>query len=131
MISSSSVNSSVEMPSKHFFRWGCTRLGSLVSERISSISSLDRKKKRGKATRLTSRYDASPFWMVSSSWLASSSRARRSLSRAMVMHSGFWLVLRITSRQMASTVLNMAPSSGSCCTMSSEPKMGSRYCHVF
>ena len=32
------------MPSKHFFRWGCTRNGSLVSDKISSSSSLDRKK---------------------------------------------------------------------------------------
>lgn len=36
--------SSLEMPSKHFFRCGCTSSGSLVSDRISSISSLDRKK---------------------------------------------------------------------------------------
>lgn len=36
--------SSLAMPSKHFFKWGCTRMGSLVSERISSISSFDRKK---------------------------------------------------------------------------------------
>ncbi len=36
--------SSLAMPSKHFFKWGCTRIGSLVSERISSISSFDRKK---------------------------------------------------------------------------------------
>ena len=35
----------MEMPSKHFFKWGCTRSGSFVSERISSISSLDKKKK--------------------------------------------------------------------------------------
>lgn len=36
--------SSLEIPSKHFFRWGCTRRGSLVSDKISSISSLDKKK---------------------------------------------------------------------------------------
>lgn len=41
--------SSLEIPSKHFFRWGCTRSGSLVSDRISSISSLDKKKKLGAA----------------------------------------------------------------------------------
>lgn len=46
---------SLSMPSKHFLRCGCTRVGSLVSLRISSISSLDRKKKRGKAKRLSSR----------------------------------------------------------------------------
>lgn len=46
---------SVEMPSKHFLRCGCTRVGSLVLLRISSISSFDRKKKRGKAMRLSSR----------------------------------------------------------------------------
>jgi hypothetical protein len=40
----------------------CTRVGSFVSDRISSISSLERKKKRGKAMRLTSRYADSPFW---------------------------------------------------------------------
>ena len=43
-ISCSSVNSSLAMPSKHFFKWGWTRNGSLVSDRISSSSSLDRKK---------------------------------------------------------------------------------------
>jgi len=42
--SRSGVNCSAAMPSKHFFRWGCTRSGSLVSDRISSSSSLDRKK---------------------------------------------------------------------------------------
>ena len=42
-------------PSKHFLRCGCTLVGSLVSLRISSISSLDRKKNLGKAIRLTSR----------------------------------------------------------------------------
>lgn len=36
--------SSLEIPSKHFFRWGCTSKGSLVSDSISSISSLDKKK---------------------------------------------------------------------------------------
>ena len=43
-ISCCSVNSSRAMPSKHFFKCGCTRIGSLVSDRISSSSSLDRKK---------------------------------------------------------------------------------------
>lgn len=43
-ISSLSVNSSLAIPSKHFFRWGCTRRGSLVSDKISSSSSFDRKK---------------------------------------------------------------------------------------
>ena len=42
-------------PSKHFLRCGWTLVGSLVSLRISSISSLDRKKNLGKAMRLTSR----------------------------------------------------------------------------
>ena len=32
------------VPSKHFLKCGCTRCGSLVSARISSISSFDRKK---------------------------------------------------------------------------------------
>ena len=40
----SSVNSSRAIPSKHFFKCGCTRKGSLVSDRISSNSSLDKKK---------------------------------------------------------------------------------------
>ena len=44
VITFSSVKVSWEMPSKHFFKWGCTRNGSLVSERISNNSSLDRKK---------------------------------------------------------------------------------------
>ncbi|CAB1336130.1 unnamed protein product [Coregonus sp. 'balchen'] len=67
--------SSLAMPSKHFFRWGCTRNGSLVSDRISSISSLDRKKK-----------------LEVEEW------------------EGVW---------------KSRPSSGICCMMSSEEKMGS------
>jgi len=43
-MSLSSVNSSLAMPSKHFLRCGWTRIGSFVSDRISSSSSLDRKK---------------------------------------------------------------------------------------
>ena len=38
------VKSNLAIPSKHFFRWGCTRRGSFVSERISRSSSLDKKK---------------------------------------------------------------------------------------
>ena len=41
--------------SKHFLRWGCTLVGSLVSDRISSSSSLERKKNRGKYRRFFSR----------------------------------------------------------------------------
>lgn len=41
------VKSSLAMPSKHFLRWGCTHSGSLVCDRISSSSSLDRKKNLG------------------------------------------------------------------------------------
>ena len=44
MISCCSLNSRREIPSKHFFRCGCTRSGSFVSDKISSSSSLDRKK---------------------------------------------------------------------------------------
>lgn len=51
--------SSLEMPSKHFLRWGCTRSGSLVSDRISSISSLDKKK------NLAATFGAKPLiWYV-------------------------------------------------------------------
>ena len=35
---------SLAMPSKHFFKWGSTLVGSLVSDSISNISSLDKKK---------------------------------------------------------------------------------------
>ncbi len=43
-ISCESLNSNLAIPSKHFFRWGWTRSGSFVSDRISSNSSFDRKK---------------------------------------------------------------------------------------
>jgi hypothetical protein len=43
-ISRLSVNSSLAIPSKHFFKCGCTRRGSFVSDNISSSSSFDRKK---------------------------------------------------------------------------------------
>ena len=53
-MSSLESNSSLAIPSKHFLRCGCTRIGSFVSERISSISSFDRKKKlRRQTERLT------------------------------------------------------------------------------
>ena len=62
------------MPSKLLFRCGCTRVGSFVSDRISSSSSLDRKKKRGKARRFISRYAFRPFW-ISSRRVAADSNA--------------------------------------------------------
>jgi hypothetical protein len=49
-----------------------------VSDRISNISSLDRKKKRGKNRRFFSKYAASPFWTSSSNRLASSGAYKRS-----------------------------------------------------
>lgn len=61
---SCATHCSLSMPSKHFLRCGCTRVASLVSLRISSISSLDRKKKRGNASRLSSRYAARPYMHV-------------------------------------------------------------------
>ena len=39
--------SSAHLPSKHFLRWGWTLRGSLVSDKISNSSSLDRKKNLG------------------------------------------------------------------------------------
>ena len=61
VISRSSVNVSLAIPSKHFFKCGCTLVGSLVSESISSISSLERKKKRGKYNLFFSRYSLRPY----------------------------------------------------------------------
>ena len=55
VMSRSSVKVRRAMPSKHFFKCGCTRVGSFVSERISSISSLDKKKNREKYRRFCSR----------------------------------------------------------------------------
>mmetsp|Transcript_16583 Transcript_16583/g.47315 ORF Transcript_16583/g.47315 Transcript_16583/m.47315 type:complete len:200 (+) Transcript_16583:440-1039(+) len=43
------------IPSKHFFMWGWTFVGSFVSARISRSSSLDRKKNLGKASLFVSR----------------------------------------------------------------------------
>ena len=43
------------MPSKALLRWAWTAVGSLVWEMISSSSSLERKKKRGKYMRFISR----------------------------------------------------------------------------
>mmetsp|Transcript_62799 Transcript_62799/g.198888 ORF Transcript_62799/g.198888 Transcript_62799/m.198888 type:complete len:424 (-) Transcript_62799:2007-3278(-) len=123
-------NSRVEMASKHFFKCGCTLVGSFVSERISSISSLERKKKRGKAMRLTSRYEARPFWISSRSWFASRKLSRPSLSRAMARAPGALAAFSIMSLHTWSTSWNFWPSSGICFMMSSEEKMGSRYCHV-
>mmetsp|Transcript_62800 Transcript_62800/g.198892 ORF Transcript_62800/g.198892 Transcript_62800/m.198892 type:complete len:287 (-) Transcript_62800:2989-3849(-) len=123
-------NSRVEMASKHFFKCGCTLVGSFVSERISSISSLERKKKRGKKSRFFSRYAASPFWMASRSALHSISLSRRSRSRAMGITSGASEVRVMMSRHWLSTSWNFWPSSGICLRMSALEKMGSRYSHV-
>lgn len=93
----SSVKLSLAIPSKHFLRWGCTlivqtifnwyekyicmisntllyfewthRIGSLVSERISSSSSLDKKKNLGKYKRFFSRYAFNPRCTISSKLL--------------------------------------------------------------
>ena len=65
------LEASVLMPSKHFGRCGCTASGFLDCARISSSSSFERKKKRGKASRLRSRYSLSPFWIFSRKRLAS------------------------------------------------------------
>jgi hypothetical protein len=44
VITCSFVNCRRLMPSKHFFKYGCTHKGSFVSDRISSSSLFDRKK---------------------------------------------------------------------------------------
>ena len=51
MISKFSSKLRRAIPSKHFFKCGCTRFGSLVSERISNISSFDKKKNLHKRVR--------------------------------------------------------------------------------
>ena len=130
MRKSSPSNLSFATPSKHFFRCGCTRVGSFVSDKISSISSLDRKKKRGKNKRFFSRYAESPFWIASNRMLHSSRRSSRSLSLPIAMTSGASLVAFMMSRHSLSTWRNFSPSSGICFTMSSDEKMGSRYSHV-
>lgn len=50
------------MPSKHFLRWGCTRCGSFVSDRISSSSSLDKKKNLQEWRELCQ-------WLLEPAWL--------------------------------------------------------------
>ena len=101
-------------------------MGSFVSDKISSISSFDRKKKRGKKSLFFSRYAARPFWISSRSSLQSTSRLSRSLSLPMAMTSGASFVAFMMSRHSASTCANFSPSSGICLTISSELKMGSR-----
>ncbi|RNA24725.1 hypothetical protein BpHYR1_026639 [Brachionus plicatilis] len=64
-MSSLESNSSLAMPSKHFFKCGCTRIGSLVSDKISNISSFDKKKKRGKYKRFFSKYAFRPLLIFS------------------------------------------------------------------
>ncbi len=54
-ISSCLSKSSFPIPSKHFLRCGCTRRGSFVSDRISSISSFDRKKNLSAERRTSSK----------------------------------------------------------------------------
>lgn len=64
VISRLSVNSSLAIPSKHFFKCGCTRSGSFVSDKISRSSSFDRKKNlvQGKENIVTrSSFDGSHF----------------------------------------------------------------------
>lgn len=45
----------------HFLTKGCTLNGSFASDRISSSSSFERKKKRGKASFLVSRKSLRPY----------------------------------------------------------------------
>ena len=49
------------IPSKHFFKWGCTLVTSFVCERMDRSSSLDKKKNRVKMLRLDSKYADKPF----------------------------------------------------------------------
>mmetsp|Transcript_6077 Transcript_6077/g.18750 ORF Transcript_6077/g.18750 Transcript_6077/m.18750 type:complete len:363 (-) Transcript_6077:1892-2980(-) len=118
------------MPSKHLRRWGCTRVGSLVSANISRISSLDRKKKRGKNRRFFSRYAAKPRWTSSSSLFASFSASMRSGSLTIGTQPGDAITSSISERKLVSTTSNFSPSRGICFTMSGLLKIGSRYIHV-
>ena len=114
------------MDSKHFFTNGCTFFGILPSDRISSSSSFDRKKKRGKVIFFVSRNALSPFSTTSSCSLADWRSPSRLWNPATVMMCVWALTFCMMSRQMRSISRNAAPSLGICFIISSDPKMGSR-----
>mmetsp|Transcript_13745 Transcript_13745/g.31865 ORF Transcript_13745/g.31865 Transcript_13745/m.31865 type:complete len:305 (-) Transcript_13745:1763-2677(-) len=115
--------------SKHFLRCGCTRSGSFVSERISSNSSLDRKKKRGKYRRLVSRYSFKPLLISSSIARLSFSFSSNPARRVTTSTAGLATVIFIVSLNVRSTWSKRSASAGICFLMSSLLKMGSRYSH--
>mmetsp|Transcript_9298 Transcript_9298/g.39087 ORF Transcript_9298/g.39087 Transcript_9298/m.39087 type:complete len:235 (+) Transcript_9298:233-937(+) len=121
-----SVNSTSFTASKHFFMNGWIFSGSFASERISSSSSLDRKKNRGNASFLVSRKSFRPFSTTSSSWFAAcKSSSRFGISGASIA-AGRSRIASTSRRQLWSIFMNAAPSVGICFMISSELKMGSK-----
>mmetsp|Transcript_6333 Transcript_6333/g.12262 ORF Transcript_6333/g.12262 Transcript_6333/m.12262 type:complete len:211 (-) Transcript_6333:3186-3818(-) len=112
--------------SKHFFTNGWMRNGSFASERISSNSSFDKKKKRGNAIFLVSKKSFSPFSTISSSLLHCCRSSKRPGKSATSIIRGFACTFAMIRRQMESISLKAAPSLGICFMISSAPKMGSK-----
>ena len=114
--------------SNSFSRCTWMDVGSDVPSTDSNSSS-EMKKNRGNAFRLASRYSDSDFWHRSSFSDSDCSVSRRlSLLHASTT-LGDLIVAAMTAFHVLSMAANLRASSGSCCRMSSDEKMPSRYCH--
>mmetsp|Transcript_31101 Transcript_31101/g.92588 ORF Transcript_31101/g.92588 Transcript_31101/m.92588 type:complete len:265 (-) Transcript_31101:1501-2295(-) len=125
-ISPSVSNVSSLTASKHFLTNGCTFSGSLASDRISSSSSLERKKKRGNAIFLVSRKSLRPFSTTSSDVLQATRSSSRPSNSATSVITGCSDTAAMMRRHVASISRNAEPSRGICFMISSAPKIGSR-----
>ena len=108
----SSLNSTSLTASKHFFMKGWIFKGSLASDRISSSSSFDRKKNRGKASFFVSRKSFKPFSTTSRSWFAERKSSSKSGIKGASMAFGLSRINPTNRRQLRSMVINAAPSVG-------------------
>ena len=114
------------MPSKHLLRWSWTRTGSLVCDRMCSKSSLERKKKRGNSSCFECKYSFSFFFTLS---IVSLQYAKFSNARCWLQASstrGLAYACDMMMRQILSIDVKVRKTSGSCCWMSGELKIGHR-----
>mmetsp|Transcript_50952 Transcript_50952/g.163048 ORF Transcript_50952/g.163048 Transcript_50952/m.163048 type:complete len:243 (-) Transcript_50952:91-819(-) len=128
VIMSSSSNTSSFTASKHFFTKGWTFRGSLVSERISRSSSLERNQKRGNAIFFVSRYVLSCFSISARDLECSRSCSR--VSSEICRIPGALRVFSMSSRQNMSMTWKASPSLRICFMISSLPNTGCRYIHL-
>ena len=115
--------------SKHLRRCGCTASAFLVCDTIWRSSSFDRKKNLENASLFISRYSARPFWTPSRTLLDSLNSSSSSFLLHAAITPGSSSAITSVFLHCRSTAPKRLPSNGNCSMMSSEPKIGSKYCH--